>query len=76
VVEVKAKTLTSIGPPVFVSRIRQRGCSTAECPEKTRLALVMPLADIDDGNPGLGAVALCADCMEEAVVKLSGALRS
>jgi hypothetical protein len=71
---MKAKTLTSIGAPVFVSRIRQRGCSTSDCDQKTRLAVVMPLADIDNGKPGLGAVALCAPCVEKAVMSLSKAL--
>ena len=71
---MSTKTLTSIGGPVFVSRIRKRGCSTTACGHKTRLAVVMPLSDIDSGKPGLGAVALCAEHIEEAVVRLSKAL--
>ena len=71
---MSTKTLTSIGGPVFVSRIRKRGCSTTACVQKTRLAVVMPLSDIDDGKPGLSAVALCTICIEEAVIRLSKAL--
>jgi hypothetical protein len=71
-----AKTLTSLGAPVFVSKIRRRSCSTTGCQEKTRMALVMPLADIDDGKPGLGAIATCSQHIEEQVVRLSKALRS
>lgn len=59
-----------------MSRIRRQRCATTGCSNKSRLALVFPLTDIgEDGGPGLGAIVQCGVCIEDAVVKMTDALR-
>lgn len=67
-----AKTIKSYGRAVVVSRVPVQKCAREECDRQTKLAVVMPLADIeDDGTPGLGAVVVCSEHIEEMVMKLS-----
>lgn len=71
------KTLVSIGAPVLLSRVRRQRCKTKGCTEKSRMALVVPLSDIDpeNGGPGLGAIVQCGRHLEEALVSLTNADR-
>lgn len=70
------KTVTSIGAPVMLSRVRKQACATDDCVSKSRMAIVMPLLDIEeDGGPGLGCVILCGTHLEEALVRLVNADR-
>ena len=60
------KVQKTLGDPVMIGRTRPRKCQYRGCENKTRLFLIMPLADIaEDGGPGLGGVAICGDCLPE-----------
>ena len=69
-------TTRAIGSPILVSRVRLQRCKTTGCSKKTRMAVVVPCADIaDDGGPGLAAVVLCGNHIEEALVRWTDAAR-
>ena len=66
------KVLKSKGD-FLVSLVRRQKCATTGCAEKSRLAMVVPCADIEpqeDGTlgPGLAAIVLCAECLEDSAV--------
>lgn len=69
------KVATNLGKGVvMISRVRLQKCAWNEqgCGKKTRMFLVMPLADIgEDGGPGLGGLTVCSDHIEEAIVRLT-----
>lgn len=67
-----AKPLKSYGRSFGISRVAVQKCAREDCERMTKLALVIPLADIeDDGMPGLGAVVVCSEHIEAMVMKLS-----
>lgn len=66
------KTITSLGHETLVGRVRKRACGIKQCTNKTRMAVVVPVLDIeDDGGPGLAGVPVCSYHIEEAIIALS-----
>lgn len=67
-----SRTLATYGRTFGIARCVKQTCSREGCENETKLALVIPLVDIeDDGTPGLGAVVTCSEHIEEMVMKLS-----
>lgn len=67
-----AKTLKSYGRTALIGRVAVQKCAREGCERMTKMALAMVLTDIeDDGSPGLGAVVVCSEHIEEMVMKLS-----
>lgn len=70
------KTQKTVGGLIFLACAPREGkCrSTARfeepCSAKTRLIVVMPCSDVDDGEPGLGAVRICPACLEVCLPRL------
>lgn len=74
------KTQSLSGSALMVGVIHRRHCRQGEalgrpCKNWTRMALIIPCADIEeDGGPGLAAVPACSEHIEQGLLEITRVL--
>jgi hypothetical protein len=66
-----SKEIKALGPRYGIARVHKQRCTEKNCPERTRMALLIPCLDIEeDASPGIAAVVLCGTHLESSLLIL------